>query len=143
MRRYLVDTTPLAALLNGLPPATARLTPLLTAAALGTSIMVYGEVVESFKRYPDFARRHTALRRMLRVVHPYLVSYRTMERYADIRRQLRPPYGPGLIGDIDTVIAATALTYNLELITTDRDFLRVPGLRVLLLDRVTFQPRTS
>ena len=142
MRRYLVDTTPLAAFLNGLPPVTALLTPWLTARALGTSIMVYGEVVESFKGYPDFPRRHAALRALLRLAHPYLPSYRTMERYADLRRQLRPPHGPGLIGDIDTVIAATALTYNLELITTDRDFLRVPGLRVLLLDRTTFQPVT-
>jgi len=65
-----------------------------------------------------------------------------MERYADIRRQQRPPHGPGLIGDIDTVIAATALTHDLELVTTDRDFLRVPGLRVLLLDHTTFLPVT-
>jgi predicted nucleic acid-binding protein len=32
-----------------------------------------------------------------------------LEQYADIRRKLRPPQGPGLIGDTDTLIAATAL----------------------------------
>ncbi len=41
---------------------------------------------------------------------------------------MRPPHAPGLIGDIDTVIAATALHYELTLVTTDGDFTRVPGL---------------
>ena len=140
MRRYLVDTTPLAAALNNRPPAAALLSPWVASRELGTSMLVYGEVVESFKGHPDFRRRHVALRALLRLVHPYLPSYPIMEHYADLRRQLRPPYGPGLIGDIDTLIAATALTYNLELITTDRDFTRVPGLRILLLDRTTHQP---
>ena len=40
------------------------------------------------------------------------------------------PYGPGLIGDIDTLIAATALHYGLTLVTTDSDFTRVPGLQL-------------
>jgi predicted nucleic acid-binding protein len=95
---------------------------------LGTSILVYGEVVESLKSHADFPRRHRALRALLRLITPELPTYLTMERYADIRRQLRPPHGPGLIGDIDTIIAATALTHDLELITTGSDFLRVSGL---------------
>jgi len=56
------------------------------------------------------------------------VTYAIAETYADIRRQLRPPHGPGLIGDSDTLIAATALTLDLVLITTDSDFDRVPGI---------------
>jgi predicted nucleic acid-binding protein len=58
-----------------------------------------------------------------------------MERYADIRRALRPPYGPGLIGDIDTLIAATALERDLTLVTIDSDFQRVPGLQVQLVTK--------
>ncbi len=38
-----------------------------------------------------------------------------LERHAVIRRQLRPPYGAGLIADIDTLIAATALQRDLSL----------------------------
>jgi len=95
------------------------------------------------KGHPDFPRRQRALRALLRVVSPYLLNYRVMERYADIRRQLRPPHGPGLIGDVDTLIAATALTAGLTLITTDADFERVPGLAVLRLDRTTFRPVTQ
>jgi predicted nucleic acid-binding protein len=46
---------------------------------------------------------------------------------------MRPPYGPGLIGDIDTLIAATALVHRLTVITLDHDFERVPGLSVTVL----------
>ncbi len=63
-----------------------------------------------------------------------------MQRYAELRRQLRPPRGPGLSGDIDTLIAATALEYDLTLVTTDGDFDRVPGLMQLRLDRLTLKP---
>jgi predicted nucleic acid-binding protein len=143
MRRYLVDTTPMAALLNNRPPAIAFLRPQLANRELATSLLVYGEVVESLKSHADFPRRHAGLRALLRLVSPYVLSYPIMELYADLRRQLRPPHGPGLIGDIDTLIAATALTYDLELITTDSDFRRVPGLKLMLLNRTTFQPVTQ
>ena len=36
-----------------------------------------------------------------------------------------------LIGKLDTMIAAICLTHNLSLITTDKDFDFVPGLKVL------------
>jgi predicted nucleic acid-binding protein len=50
------------------------------------------------------------------------------------RRKLRPPYGNGLIGDIDTLIAATALERNLTIITADHDYERVPQLKVKFID---------
>jgi predicted nucleic acid-binding protein len=40
-----------------------------------------------------------------------------------------------LIGDIDTLIAATALEYDLTVVTIDPDFQRVPDLKVMLLTR--------
>ena len=44
-------------------------------------------------------------------------------------------HGPGFIGDVDTLIAATALERYLTVVTLDQDFTRVPGLRVQLLER--------
>ena len=41
--------------------------------------------------------------------------------------------GTGLIGDMDTLIAVTALHYKLTLVTTDSDFKRVPNLSLMLL----------
>ena len=133
MRRYLLDTGPLAALLLARPAAVARLDPLLGRGELATSILVYGEVVEYLKSLPDFPRRHRQLRQQLQEIRPYVPTYPIMERYADLRRALRPPHGPGLIGDIDTLIAATALERGLTVVTTDGDFTRVPALRVMLI----------
>jgi predicted nucleic acid-binding protein len=70
---------------------------------------------------------------LLREVYPYFLTYAILDRYADIRWQLRPPHGPGLIGDIDTLIAATALERGLTVVTTDSDFERVPQLKVMLM----------
>lgn len=43
--------------------------------------------------------------------------------------------GVGLIRDIDTLIAATALEHDLTVVTLDGDFQRVPVLKVMLLPR--------
>ncbi len=72
---------------------------------------------------------------LLNVVYPYSIDLAIMERYASLRRALRPPYGPGLIGDIDSLIAATAIEHGLTLVTMDGDFARVPGLDLLLVPR--------
>jgi len=53
-----------------------------------------------------------------------------MERYADIHRQLCRGQ---LIGDVDTLVAATALQRNLTLVTTDSDFERVPELKTMVV----------
>ena len=67
---------------------------------------------------------------------PYYLTHPIMERYADIRRELRRR-GLGLIGDVDTLIRATALERNLTVVTTDKDFERVPGLSVVSIARNT------
>jgi predicted nucleic acid-binding protein len=125
----------LAAYLQGRPGAVDLIDPWLIRHEAATSILVYGEVVEYLLGLPDFERRRRVLRRLLTDVYPYLPTYQILGRYAAIRRQLRPPHGSGLIGDLDTLIAATALRQGLIVVTTDSDFTRVPGLEVLLLDR--------
>lgn len=122
-------------MLNGKEPFVSQIRPLLLRDELATSVLVYAEVVEYLKSVPDFAVRKLQLRTLLHAVHPYFLSYPILDRYADIRRSLRRPYGPGLIGDIDTLIAATALERNLTLITTDTDFERIPTLQVMRLAR--------
>jgi len=139
MRRYLLDTGPLGAYLQGRQAVVNLVAPWLRAQEAATSILAYAEVVEYIKGFPDFVTLHTHLRRLLRHIYPYFLTYRILERYADLRRTLRRPYGPGLIGDIDTLIAATALECNLTVVTIDTDFQRVPNLRVILLSRATMQ----
>jgi predicted nucleic acid-binding protein len=135
MRRYLLDTGILVAYLQGKPNIVQLVSPFITNHEAATSIVVYAEVVEHFKSFPAFATRKRQLQRLLRFIAPYFLTYPILERYADIRRSLRKPHGEGLIGDIDTLIAATALERKLTVITYDKDFHRVPGLTVQLLSR--------
>jgi predicted nucleic acid-binding protein len=109
MRRYLLDTAPLAALLLARPAAVDLIRPWLARHEVATSILAYAEVVEYIKDFSDATRWQPQLRTLLGEVYPYFLTYPILERYTDIRRSLRKPHGKGLIGDIDTLIAATAL----------------------------------
>lgn len=135
MRRYLLDTTVLAAYLYDRRTARELVESWISAAEAATSILVHGEVIEHLKSRPSFEPHEAQLRELLRAVQPYFLTYSIMDRYAEIRRSLRGPRGPGLIGDIDTLIAATALERNLTVVTTDSDFERVPDLKVQLVAR--------
>jgi predicted nucleic acid-binding protein len=140
VKRYLLDTTPLSSYLQGNPQAIALIDPWLDPHEAATSVLVYGEIVEYLMSRPQFARRDAELRQLLQGITPFFLSYSVLRRYAAVRRQLRPPHGPGLIGDVDILIAATAIERQLTLVTTDRDFARVPGLTVMFLDRRTLRP---
>lgn len=128
MRQYLLDSAVLSAYLRGRPAALALARAWVHAGEATTSIVCVGEVAEYLKSFSDYPRHWQAFRTLLMRVHPYPLTYAIAQRYADLRRALRPPHGPGLIGDMDTLIAATALEYGLTLVTTDSDFQRVPSL---------------
>lgn len=140
MRRYLLDSGVLAAFFQGRNEAVRLIDPWLDRGEVATSILVYGEVTVYLRGKSNFELRQLHLRGLLREIRPVFLTYPILERYADIRRSFRPPHGPGLIGDIDTLIAATALEHRLTVVTTDRDFNRVTGLEVMVLDRYRFTP---
>lgn len=135
MTRYLLDTSPFSAYLNGRPAALARLEPWIGGGEATTSVLVYAEVLEAIRSRSNFDRRYRQLHALLESVHPFPLTFPILDRYSLIRRQLRPPYGPGLIGDIDTLIAATAIEQGLTVVTCDGDFARVPDLPVILIPR--------
>ena len=129
MKRYLLDTSLVAAFLHGRPTALALIAPLVRQEQAKTSILVYGEVIEYLKGLPTFQEHKTRLQKLfaLNQITPYPLTYPILERYADIRRTLRPQGKE--IGDIDTLIAATALEHDLTLVTIDTDYDRVPQLK--------------
>jgi len=141
MKRYLLDTSLVAGYLYNRPPAVELITPWLNHHEAATSILVYGEVVEHIKGRRNYPHHQAQLRELLEEISPYFLTYGILQRYAAIRRALRPPHGSGLIGDIDTLIAATALERNLTVVTTDQDFKRVPDLQVRLLPRTALRAR--
>jgi predicted nucleic acid-binding protein len=134
MKRYLLDTGPLAAFLLGRTNSVQTITPWLVDREVATSIIDHGEIEEYIKQMSNYAALHSILIRQLEEIKPLSITRHIMDIYADIRRQMRAPYGAGLMPDSDTLIAATALRYNLTLMTGDeRDFKRVPGLKTMLL----------
>ena len=134
MKRYLLDTSLVAAFLHGRPTALALIEPLVRNGQATTSIVVYGEVIEYLKGLPTFLDYKARLQKLfeLNQVIVYPLTYPILERYADIRRTLRPLHQD--IGDIDTLIAATALEEHLTILTIDRDYERVPGLKYELVN---------
>jgi predicted nucleic acid-binding protein len=133
--KYLLDNGPLVALLKGRADAEQLMRGWVQADEVATCQVVYGEAIEYIKSDQQFPQLRQNLRNLLQVVTPYRLTYAILERYAEIRRTLRPPYGPGLIGDIDTLIAATALEHGLTVVTLDGDMARVPGLSAMVLPR--------
>ena len=131
--RLLLDTAPLTAYLFGRPPTVTLVQPWIDRREALISIISCGEVYEYFAGRTDAHRYRSALRILLRHLRPIAITYDIMERYALPGRELRPPHGPGLIGDIDTLSAATAIERNLLLVTTDSDFHRVPGLNLRIV----------
>ncbi len=137
--RYLLDTGPLTAYLLGRAGAVARLDTIIQQRDAAISTLVYGEAIEYFYSFVNASQMQQALRGLLnQKVKRLYATYAVGEHYSLIRRtmrMMRTPTGQplGLIGDIDTVIAATALAHQLTVITIDGDFTRIPGLSVQLL----------
>ncbi len=80
MRKYLLDTPIVAALLNNRAGAIALARPWLVANEAATSALVYAEVVEYIKpsqRYPHY---YASLRNLLRRVYPYYLTIPILER---------------------------------------------------------------
>jgi predicted nucleic acid-binding protein len=71
---------------------------------------------------------------MRKQIKPLYITYAIGERYATLRRHMRQN-NIGLIGDIDTYIAATALVHGLSVVTVDSDFSRVPGLATQIVSK--------
>ena len=131
----MLDTAPLAAYLHDRPAAIELISPWIRTREASSSILVYGEVIEYLRGRSNFAHRKDQLRTLLRTVPSYFLTYAIVDRYAELRSQLRPLRGPGLIGDVDALIAANALKRNQTVVTTDSDFDRIPNLELLFLPR--------
>lgn len=127
MNAYLIDTDWAVDVLNGQPAALQTLTQ-LAPQGLAVSVITYGELFEgaAFARDPPAA--HAGLRAFLAGKDILPLTPPVLERFALVRGQL-PKQLRAQIGDMDLLIAATALLHNLTLLTRNRkDFTHVPGL---------------
>jgi predicted nucleic acid-binding protein len=141
MRRQLLDTPLVSAVLLNRPVAVSLVRPWIEAGEAATSILVYGEVNEYIRGRPDYASLHARLIDLLKGMPVLFLTYPIMRRYGDLRRVLRSTND--LIGDVDTLIAATALERRLTVVTADEDFRRVPGLSLMVVPRAQLTRRPS
>ena len=126
--RYLVDTDWIIDALAPIPAALAVLNN-LGQDGLAVSIITLGELFEGAYRSPDPAEGLRAIRTFLSGYAILNLSEAIIEVFAQTRANLRRQGQP--IPDLDLLIAATALTHNLVLVTRNqRHFTRVAGLRL-------------
>ena len=124
----LVDSNWLVDYLKGRALALELLTPLITAGQLATSIIVYGEIIEGLLDVTTPEHTRLAFSQMRSGIPALGLNMQTAEVFAAQRASLRAR--GQLIPDHDLWIAATALHYDLKLLSRDRHFERIPNLRI-------------
>ncbi|MGI8858477.1 MAG: type II toxin-antitoxin system VapC family toxin [Thermomicrobiales bacterium] len=124
---YLVDTDWVIDYLNAQPHTIATLQR-LEPQGLAISIITYAEVYEGILYGRDPARGQRGFRQFLRPVDVLPLTRRITHQFAAVRGSLTRNQRQQL-GDMDLLIAATALQHGLTLLTNNlRDFQHVPGL---------------
>ncbi|HET7036973.1 MAG TPA: type II toxin-antitoxin system VapC family toxin [Thermomicrobiaceae bacterium] len=122
----MVDSDWVADYLKGREAATTVLTELFPA-GLAISIITFAEIYEGIYYGHDPQRHEQVFRRFIQGVSILDLTRTVARRYARLRGELRQ-LGQ-VIDQPDLFIAATAIEYNLELLTRNlRDFERIPGL---------------
>ena len=125
---YLVDTDWVADHLKGREPVVSTLLGLADE-GLAISTITYGEIYDGIYAGRDPTGHERGFRSFLRAVRVLPLSRATMRWFASVRGDLRRRGQP--FGDMDLLIAATALGRDLTLLTRNRrEFGRISGLRL-------------
>jgi predicted nucleic acid-binding protein len=125
--RYLIDTSYVVDALNAHEPEASTLRQ-LARAGMAISLITYGELCEGayYAHHRDEAL--TGLHEFLQAAELLSLTTSIIERFAIVRGSLPRPVRQQ-VGDMDLLIAATALEHSLVLVTNNlRDFRLVPDL---------------
>ena len=128
--KCLLDTTWIVEHLRGNQEATTKIQE-LQEEGLAVSIMSVAELYEGVFRSRNPATNEDALKDFLSAVTVLDLDEQTCRVYGEEKTKLL--HKGTVIGAFDLLIAATALTHSLVLLTEDRDFERVENLRVTFL----------
>lgn len=124
--KYLIDSDWLIDVRANILPAYETINR-LSADGIATSIITVGELYDGAIGSADSAATLMNLRQLLQTFPVLSLNDAIMETFARIRVPLRRQ--GLLIPDLDLLIAATALSYDLTLLSRNRrHFQRIPGL---------------
>src|SRR5215207_6438952 len=125
---YLIDTDWIVDYLKGKQP-TVQLLDSLAHSGIAISLISYGEIYEGIYFGRDRARHEIGLAGLLQIVGVLPLNQQIVEDFARIRGTLRAQ--GQLIGDLDLLIAATALHHDLILVTRNLNhFRRISNLKL-------------
>lgn len=131
MSEYLIDTDWIIQVLHGNVEATQTLED-LAVRGLAVSLITYGELYQGAYYARDPEQALSLLRDVLDGKETLPLTEAIMERFAIVRGQLTRNQRQQ-VGDMDLLIAATALEYDLTLVTFNvRDYRLVPDLALHL-----------
>ena len=94
---------------------------------MAISVITYGEMVYGARKSRHVERNLATARRVAEIYPLLPVTQSVVETFASIKADLQ--IGGNPLDDMDLLIAATAMSHNLTLVTNnEKHFSRVPGL---------------
>jgi tRNA(fMet)-specific endonuclease VapC len=124
---FLLDADWIISFLNGRPEA-VELVERLANQGLAVSVIAYGEIYEGLLSSTSAVERRAQLDEFVAAVELIAPTVEVARRYAAARLRLREK--GLLIPDNDLWIAATALAYDLTLVSRDEHFRRIVNLKL-------------
>jgi tRNA(fMet)-specific endonuclease VapC len=126
--RYLLDTNTASYVIKGHIPRVRERLLKVPMAQVSISAVTEGELRFGVARRPEATQLKTAVEEFLLRVEVLPWDSQAARRYAHLRAALERAGEP--IGNLDMMIAAQALAAQAVLVTSDRVFRRVKGLRI-------------
>ena len=125
---YLIDSDWLIDFLDDVPAAMTLLDQ-LASDGIAISVITYMEVYQGTERSPNPAEAQAKLRSLVQGVPVLPISVPVAERCGRLRATLQRQGKRVRARALDLLIAATALEYNLTLVTRNKDdYKDIPGL---------------
>jgi tRNA(fMet)-specific endonuclease VapC len=126
--RYMLDTNMASYVIKGNIPRVRERLLKVAMAEVAVSAVTEGELRFGVARRPEAVRLKTAVEEFLLRVDVLPWDSETARRYGPVRAALEREGEP--MGNLDMMIAAHALAAQTVLVTSDRIFRRVKGLKI-------------
>ena len=125
--RYMLDTNAISHLIQGNMAIGQKLAS-LPMSAICISAVTEGELRYGLAKRPTFVRLHTAVEELLRRVDVLPWDTSVAKSYGDLRAELETK--GRVLQSLDMMIAAHAFSINLILVSNDKAFAMVNGLKL-------------